>query len=116
MIGNPVLNAELTEPPVRQIDLNLSAEPPLRGLRFDDALGLMSALVALENTCLQIFDGMRGTPCQMRIAVTLITAKRCNEFMILHNKGLLFHTSPRPSHGANAEPPRHPRRRRRPTR
>ena len=110
MIGYPVLNAELTKPPVRQIDLNLSAEPPLRGLRFDDALGLMSALVALENTCLQIFDGMRGTPCQMRIAVTLITAKRCNEFMILHNKGLLFHTS------LNAEPPRHPRRRRRPTR
>ena len=73
----------------------------------------MPALVALEDTCLQIFDGMRGSPSQMRIAATLITAKRCNEFMILHNKGLLFHTSPQPSHGANAEPPRHPRRRRR---
>src|ERR1700721_2659324 len=72
----------------------------------------MPALVALENTCLQIFDGMRGPPSQMRIAATLITAKRCNEFMILHNKGLLFHTSPRPRHGANAEPPHHPRRRR----
>jgi len=70
----------------------------------------MPALVALKNTCLQIFDGMRGSPSQMRIAATLITAKRCNEFMILHNKGLLFHTS------LNAEPPRHPRRRRRPTR
>ena len=65
----------------------------------------MPALVALEDTCLQIFDGMRGSPSQMRIAATLITAKRCNEFMILHNKGLLFHTSPQPSHGANAEPP-----------
>ncbi len=37
----------------------------------------MPALVALENTCLQIFDGMRGSPSQMRIAATLITAKRC---------------------------------------
>lgn len=64
----------------------------------------MPALVALKNTCLQIFDGMRGSPSQMRIAATLITAKRCNEFMILHNKGLLFHTSPRPGHSANAEP------------
>ena len=41
----------------------------------------------------------------MRIAAAPVTAKRCNEFMILYNKGLLFHTSPRPSHGANAEPP-----------
>ena len=49
----------------------------------------------------------------MRVAAALVTAKRCNEFVILHNKGLLFHTSPRPSHGANAERPRHPRRRRR---
>ena len=71
----------------------------------------MPALVALKNTCLQIFDGMRGSPSQMRIAAALVTAKRCDKFVILHNKGLLFHTSPRPSHSANAEPARHPRRR-----
>jgi len=65
----------------------------------------MPALVALKNTCLQIFDGMRGSPSQMRIAAALATAKRCNKFVILRNKGLLFHTSPRPSHRANAEPP-----------
>ena len=47
----------------------------------------------------------------MRIAAALVTAKRCNKFVILHNKGLLSHTSPRPSHSANAEPARHPRRR-----
>ena len=63
----------------------------------------MPALVALKNTCLQIFDGMRGSPSQMRIAAALVTAKRCNKFVILHNKGLLFHTSPRPSHSANAD-------------
>ena len=65
----------------------------------------MSTLVALKNACLQTVDGMRGSPSQMRIAAALVTAKRCNKFVILHNKGLLFHTSPRPSHGANAEPP-----------
>jgi hypothetical protein len=64
----------------------------------------MPALVALKNACLQIFDGMRGSPSQMRIAAALVTAKRGNKFVILHNKGLLFHTSPRPSPSANAEP------------
>jgi hypothetical protein len=71
----------------------------------------MPALVALKNTFLQIFDGMRGSPSQMRVAAALATAKRCNKFVILHNKGMLFHTSPRPSLSANAEPARHPRRR-----
>ena len=64
----------------------------------------MPALVALENTCLQIFDGMRGSPSQMRIAAALVTAKRCNKFVILHNKGLLFHTSPRPSRTTRSPP------------
>jgi hypothetical protein len=54
----------------------------------------MPALVALKNTCLQIFDGMRGSPSQMRIAAALVTAERCNKFVILHNKEILFHTSP----------------------
>ena len=56
----------------------------------------MPALVALKNACLEIVDGMRGSPSQMRIAAALATAKRCNKFVILHNKGMLFHTSPRP--------------------
>src|SRR5664279_5595878 len=33
MIGDLVLNPELAEPPVRKIDLHLSAEPPLRAER-----------------------------------------------------------------------------------
>ena len=69
----------------------------------------MSTLVALKNACFQTVDGMRGSPSQMRIAAALGTANGCNEFVILHNKGMLFHTSPR--HSANAEPARHPRRR-----
>jgi hypothetical protein len=36
----------------------------------------MPALVALKNTCLQIFDGMRGSPSQMRITAAPVTAKR----------------------------------------
>ncbi len=56
----------------------------------------MPALVALKNARFQIVDGMRGSPSQMRIAAALATANRCNKFVILHNKGMLFHTSPRP--------------------
>src|SRR6202030_4348349 len=33
MIGYPILDAELTKPPICQIDLNLSAQPPLRADR-----------------------------------------------------------------------------------
>jgi hypothetical protein len=71
----------------------------------------MPALVALKDACLQIIDGMRASPSQMRIAAALATAKRCNKFVILHNYGMLFHTPPDPGHSANAEPARHPRRR-----
>ena len=46
----------------------------------------------------------------MRIAATLVTAKRCNKFVILHKKGMLFHTRPTPKRSASAEPARHPRR------
>jgi hypothetical protein len=74
----------------------------------------MPALVALKDACLQIVDGMRASPSQMRIAAALATAKRCNKFVILHNKGMLFHTSPDPSDSTSAEPARHPRRRLRP--
>jgi hypothetical protein len=55
----------------------------------------MPALVALKDACLQIVDGMRASPSQMRIAAALATAKRCNKLVILHNYGMLFHTSPR---------------------
>jgi len=33
MIGYPVLDAELAKPPIRQIDLHLTAQPPLRADR-----------------------------------------------------------------------------------
>jgi hypothetical protein len=56
----------------------------------------MPALVALKDAGLQIVDRMRGPPNQMRIAAALATAKRCNKFVILHNYGMLFHTTPRP--------------------
>ena len=65
----------------------------------------MPALVALKNACLEIVDGMRGSPSQMRIAAALATAKRCNKFVILHNKGMLFHKPPTPSHSASADMP-----------
>jgi len=47
----------------------------------------------------------------MRIAAALVTAKRCNKFVILHNKGMLFHARPCPYVASvSAEPARHPRR------
>jgi hypothetical protein len=57
----------------------------------------MPALVALKDAGLQIVDGMRGPPNQMRIAATHVTAKRCNKFVTPHNKGMLFHTGPYPA-------------------
>jgi hypothetical protein len=54
----------------------------------------MAALVALKDAGLQIVDGMRASPSQMRIAAALATAKRCNKLVILHNYGMVFHTSP----------------------
>jgi hypothetical protein len=33
----------------------------------------------------------------MRIAAALVTAKRFNKFVILHNKGMLFHARPCPN-------------------
>jgi len=44
----------------------------------------------------------------MRVAAAVVTAKRRNKFMILHNKGMLFHTRPNPRHGASAELARYP--------
>ncbi len=71
----------------------------------------MPTLVALKNACLEIVDGMRGSPSQMRIAAAFATAKRCNKFVILHNKGMLFHEPPTPSQSASADIFAHPRRR-----
>ena len=71
----------------------------------------MPALVALKDASLQIVDGMRASPSQMRIAAALATAKRCNKLVILHNYGMVFHTSPPIPANANAELARHPRRR-----
>jgi hypothetical protein len=52
----------------------------------------MPALVALKNTCLQIFDGMRGSPSQMRIAAALGAADRSNESLLLDDEGSPFHS------------------------
>ena len=57
----------------------------------------MPALVALKDTNFQTRDRMRRPSNQMRIAAALVTAKRFNKFVILHNKGMLFHTSPYPA-------------------
>jgi hypothetical protein len=46
----------------------------------------------------------------MRITTALVAVKRCNKFVILHQNGMLFHTSPNPRCSASAEPARHPRR------
>jgi len=71
----------------------------------------MPTLVALKNACLEIVDRMRGSPSQMRIAAALATAKRCNKFMILHDKGMLFHEPPTPRQSVSADMFAHPRRR-----
>jgi hypothetical protein len=57
----------------------------------------MPALVALKDTNFQTRDRMRRPSNQMRIAAALVTAKRFNKFVILHNKGMLFHTRPCPN-------------------
>ena len=74
----------------------------------------MPALVALKDTNVQSGDRMRRPSNQMRIAAALVTAKRFNKFVILHNKGMLFHTRPCPnvasvSAGMPAIPRRQPR-------
>ena len=40
----------------------------------------------------------------MRIAAALLATKRRDKFVILHNKVMLFHTSPRPSRTARSPP------------
>jgi len=70
----------------------------------------MRALVALKDTDFQIRGRVWRSSNQMRIAAAVVTAKRRNKFVILHNKGMFFHTAPPPSHTAGAEPARHPRR------
>jgi hypothetical protein len=71
-----------------------------KGCGLRELLSFVPALVALKDTNLQILDRMERPPNQMRIAAAPATAKRCNKFVILHNKGMLFHISPAP-------PPRH---------
>ena len=49
---------------------------------------------------------MERPPNQMRIAAALATAKRCNKFVILHNKGMLFQSAPaQPRRERGACPP-----------
>jgi hypothetical protein len=57
---------------------------------------LTLALVALKDAHLQVPNRMRRPPNQMRIAAALVAAKRCNKFVILHKKGMLFHARPQP--------------------
>jgi hypothetical protein len=66
--------------------------------------------VALKDADFQALDGVGRPSNQMRIAAALAAAKRCNKFVILHKKGMLFHSRPNPTYKASAEPARHPRR------
>jgi hypothetical protein len=71
----------------------------------------MPALLALKGADFQSIGRMWRPSSQMRIAAALLTAKRRNKFVILHNKGMLFHTRPCPNAASvNAEPAHHPRR------
>ena len=60
----------------------------------DDPLRLTPALVALKDADFQTLDRMGRSSNQMRIAPALAAAKRCNEFVIRHNKGMIFHANP----------------------
>jgi hypothetical protein len=68
---------------------------PLRDAVFArNSLHLIPALVAFKDADLQIFDRMRRSSNQMRIAAALFTAKRFNKFLILHKEGMLVHNPP----------------------
>ena len=60
----------------------------------DDPLRLTPALVALKDADFQTLDRMGRSSNQMRIASALAAAKRCNKFVIRHNKGMIFHANP----------------------
>ena len=73
----------------------LKSTPLCEGnLLFYDPFRLMPALLAFKGADFQILDGMGRPSNQMRIAAALLTAKRCNKFLILRKYGMLFHTRP----------------------
>ena len=71
----------------------------------DDPLRLTPAFVALKDADFQTLDRMGRSSNQMRIAPTLAAAKRCDKFVIRHNKGMIFHASPQPQRERAACPP-----------
>jgi hypothetical protein len=66
-----------------------------------DSLSLMPAGMPLKCADFHTLERMRRSSYQMRFVIALATAKRCNKFVILHNKGMLFHA--RRSHGLQRE-------------
>ncbi len=65
----------------------------------------MRALVALKDADFQIRGGVWRSSNQMRIAAAVVTRKRRNKFVILHNKGMPFHTAQPPGTARARSPP-----------